>query len=257
MDADQPMKSIVPINASAGDKMKVKLKADSVLASFDFLPTSTHNKIIKHKYYTLSYIEENEQAEWLAYVIKKEQLVNKDYKRPYFIMDPLVESGSADWRNYKNSGYDKGHLCPAADMEFDKGAYDDTFYTSNISPQNHDFNAGIWNRLEQKVRYWATRYDSVYVVTGGVTTDQDKVIGTEKVKVPKYFYKILLRKDKGSYQMIAFLMPNEKSSRPLYDYIVSVDTLEARTKIDFFPQLDDTVEAQLEKQTDGKAWVFN
>ena len=52
-------------------------------------------------------------------------------------------------------------------MEFDQSAYNDTFYTSNISPQDHDFNSGIWNRLEQKTRYWADKYNDIYVVTGG------------------------------------------------------------------------------------------
>mgnify|MGYP003580214912 CR=1 FL=1 len=100
-----------------------------------YLPTSTTKQIVKHQYYTLSYNEKFEQAEWVAYELKKEYLKNNDFKRPYFIEDPNVTTGSADWRNYKNSGYDKGHLCPAGDMEFSKDAYNDTFYTSNISPQ--------------------------------------------------------------------------------------------------------------------------
>jgi endonuclease G len=80
---------------------------------------------------------------------------NNNFKRPFFIEDPKVSTGSADWRNYRNSGFDKGNLCPAADMEFDKNAYNETFYTSNISPQDKEFNGGIWSRLGQKVRYWA------------------------------------------------------------------------------------------------------
>ena len=117
-----------------------------------YLPTSTTNQIVKHKYYTLSYSEKFEQAEWVAYELKKDYLKNGDYKRPYFIEDPKVTTGSADWRNYKKSGYDKGHLCPAGDMEFSEEAYNDTFYTSNISPQKHDFNSGMWNRVEKKTR---------------------------------------------------------------------------------------------------------
>jgi endonuclease G len=107
------------------------------LYSYKYLPTSTTKQIVKHQYYTLSYNEKFEQAEWVAYELKKENLKNRNYRRPYFIEDPKVTTGSADWRNYKNSGYDKGHLCPAADMEFDENAYNDTFYTSNISPQKH------------------------------------------------------------------------------------------------------------------------
>ncbi|OCB75196.1 DNA/RNA non-specific endonuclease [Flavobacterium crassostreae] len=224
--------------------------------SLDYLPTSTTNSIIKHPYYTLSYNERAEQAEWLAYELKKSYIVNKDFKRPYFIEDPMVKSQSADWRNYKNSGYDKGHLCPAADMEFAKDAYNDTFYTSNIAPQNHDFNAGVWNRLEQKVRYWAQKYDGVYVVTAGVLNNTRKTIGKQKVLVPDYFYKIILDDSNGNYKMIAFLIPNQKSDKPLYSFVVSVDAIEKRTGIDFFPKLEDQLEDSLEQNSSYKAWAF-
>ncbi len=224
---------------------------------FDFSPTSTTGQIIKHNYYSLSYSEKAEQAEWVAYELKKTYLKNSIFKRPYFIKDPSVTTGSAHWRNYKRSGYDKGHLCPGADMEFDINAYNDTFFTSNISPQNREFNGGIWNRLEQKVRYWAAKYDGVYVVTGGVLSTQIRTIGDEDVVVPKYFYKVLLDDSIGSYKMIAFLIPNEKSERPLYDFVVSVDSLEKMTGIDFFPKLNDKIENSLEKRNDYKEWFFN
>ena len=222
-----------------------------------YLPVSSSNQVIKHSFYTFSYNEKAEQAEWLAYELKKEYVVNNNFKRPYFIEDPKVKSASADWRNYKNSGYDKGHLCPAGDMGFDKNAYNDTFYTSNISPQDHDFNAGIWNRLEQKVRYWAVKYDGVYVITAGVLENSSQSIGKEKVIIPKYFYKILLNRSNGNYKMIGFLIPNAKSEKPLYSYVVAVDKIEQLTGIDFFPQLDDTVENQLERNTDYSGWIFN
>jgi len=220
-----------------------------------YLPTSTTSQIVKHAYYTLSYNEKAEQAEWVAYELKKNYIKNSDFKRPYFIEDPKVISKSADWRNYKKSGYDKGHLCPAADMEFDKNAYNDTFYTSNISPQNHEFNVGIWNRLEQKVRFWAVKNNGLFVVTGGILKGSSKSIGTEKVIVPNYFYKILLSQSKGSYKMLAFLVPNEKSSKPIFDYVVSVDKIESITGIDFFPKLEDKLENSLEKNVNLSSWL--
>lgn len=207
------------------------------LYTFAYLPTSTTKQIVKHKYYTLSYNEKFEQAEWVAYELKKEYLKNANYKRPYFIEDPKVTTRSADWRNYKKSGYDKGHLCPAGDMEFNESAYNDTFYTSNISPQDHNFNSGIWNRLEQKTRYWAGKYNDIYVVTGGILKDSDKKIGTEKVAVPKYFYKIILTKSGKEHKAIAFLVPNEDSNKSIYDFVVPIETLEKMTGIDFFPNL--------------------
>ncbi len=114
----------------------------------DFLPTSTTNQIIVHDNYTLSYVEKHEQAEWVAYELKANEISNANFDRPFFIVDPEVKTGSADWRNYKRSGFDKGHLCPAGDRKFSKNAFEETFLTSNISPQKHGFNDGIWNRLE-------------------------------------------------------------------------------------------------------------
>ncbi len=223
-----------------------------------FLPTSTTNQIIKHDYYTLSYSEKHEQAEWVAYKLEKNQLNynNNDFERPYFIDDPKVKTGSAKWYNYKGSGFDKGHLCPAGDRKFSKDAFDETFYTSNISPQVHDFNDGIWNTLEQKVRYWAAKYNGIYVVTGGVLTDNLEEIGDEYVSVPNYFYKILYNNSNGKQKMIAFLIPNEPSEKPLYEFVVAVDKIEKITGIDFFHQFDDTTENNLEKNSDYKDWSF-
>lgn len=229
---------------------------DSVDKSFDYYPTSTSNQIIKHDNYTLSYKEEFEQAEWVAYEIKKGRYSNQDYQRPFFIEDPMVKTGSADWRNYKNSGYDKGHLCAAGDMKFSKAAFEETFFTSNISPQDREFNSGIWNRLEQKTRYWANKYDGIYVVTGGVLKDNLETIGKEDVAVPDYFYKVLLNKNNGNYKMIAFLMPNEDSEKGLYEFVVSVDEVEKLTGINFFPKLEDSIEDKLEKSSDYKNWSF-
>ena len=228
----------------------------STNAVFDFLPTSTTNQIVKNAFYTLSYSESHEQSEWVAYELKKEYVRNNHFRRPFFYEDPKVTTGSADWKNYKNSGYDKGHLVPAGDMGFNLNAYNDTFLTSNISPQVHDFNNGIWNRLEQKVRYWAVKYNGVYVVTAGILDKSLKTIGKEKVAVPQYFYKVLLCKSEKDVKMIAFMIPNEASDRPLYEFVVAVDRLEKITGIDFFPALDDKIENKLESNDDYKSWSF-
>ncbi|WP_299225108.1 DNA/RNA non-specific endonuclease [uncultured Psychroserpens sp.] len=222
-----------------------------------FLPTSTTDQIIHHEGYSLSYSETHEQAEWVAYELKRSHLSNTNFQRPYFEIDKAVKTGAAHWRNYKKSGYDRGHLCPAGDRKYSKAAHDETFLTSNISPQEHHFNSGIWNKLEQKVRYWARKYNGVFVVTGGVLKGNMKVIGEEKVSVPNQFYKVLIDNNTGKTKVIAFLMPHENSNKPLYEYVVSVDEIEQLTGIDFFPQLEDQLEDQLEASNDYKNWSFN
>lgn len=235
-------------------KPSIETDAHAVAVSFDFYPTSTTGVVIQHEGFAFSYSEEFEQSEWVAYTLSSLDFSNRNFNRPFFIEDPKVKSGSADWRNYKKSGYDKGHLCPAGDRKSTYKAFEETFYTSNISPQLHSFNDGVWNRLEQKVRYWAKKYDGLYVVTGGVLSDNLKTIGEENVAVPNYFYKILMTKDRK--KMIGFLVPHEESEKALYEFAIDVDAIEKLTGIDFFPKLPDTVENKMEQSNDYKEWSF-
>jgi len=218
-------------------------------------PTSTTGVIIKHEYFSLSYSETHEQAEWVAYELLKKHLSKNEIERPYFIDDPSVKTKSADWQNYKNSGYDRGHLCPAGDRRFSSVAYNETFFTSNISPQDHQFNAGIWNRLEQKARFWADKFDGVYVVTGPVLKEGLNTIGTEHVSVPEEFYKIIVDVSNGNYKALAFLIPNEPSNNSFYDFVVPIDFIEEKTRIDFFPNLSESIELRMEATVDLKLWA--
>ncbi len=223
---------------------------------YNFIPSSTTGAIVEHSHYSLSYNEPFEQAEWVAYVLKKSHLTNDQRKRPFFIEDPKVKTKSADWRNYKGSGYDRGHLCPAGDRRFSEQAYNETFYTSNISPQDSDFNAGVWNRLELQVRDWARRYNELFVVTGGVLEPGLEEIGEEDVDVPKYYYKIIARGEPNDLKILGFLFLGRESTKPLRQFTVSVDEIEERTGIDFFENLPDDVEARLELGVEVGDWKF-
>ena len=233
-----------------------KVKGTTTSIEFDdtYYPTTTTGVIIEHAYYHLSYAEKHEQAEWVAYEMKKSQLSQNEIKRPYFVEDRDVKSGSADWRSYKNSGYDRGHLCPAADRKFDYDAFHETFLTSNISPQNRQFNGGIWNRLEQKVRFWAKKYDGVFVITGGVLKNGLPAIGDDRVSVPEEFYKIVVDASGDELKAVAFLIPNKGTDASFYDFAVTIDQIEAKTGIDFFPALPNSEEKKLEATVNLKAW---
>ena len=222
----------------------------------DLLPSSTTGEVVRHSYFSLSYNEPFEQAEWVAYELKKEHLTYDDRKRPFFIEDPWVKTKSADWRNYKGSGYDRGHLCPAGDRRFSEMAYNETFYTSNISPQDRDFNAGIWNRLEMKVRSWAKDYKTLYVITGGILEKGLEEIGEEDVDIPDYFYKVIAKRNSSKWDVIGFVIPNREQDKPLRDFTVSIDEIEIRTGIDFFPKLDEKEEELLESSVLLQNWKF-
>ena len=222
----------------------------------DLFPSSTTGEVVHHSYFSLSYNEPFEQAEWVAYKLTKEQLTYDDRKRPFFIEDPWVKTKSADWRNYKGSGYDRGHLCPAGDRRFSEMAYNETFYTSNISPQDRDFNAGIWNRLEMKVRSWVKGYRTIYVITGGVLEKGLEEIGEEDVDVPDYFYKVIAKRNSNTWDVIGFVIPNEEQEKPLQDFTVSINRIEELTGIDFFHKLGKEEEQLLESRVLLQNWKF-
>ena len=219
--------------------------------SEDFFPPSTTGSLVKHNYYWLSYAEMHEQAEWVAYELKKSHLSSNEIDRPYFILDDKVGSKSADWRNYKNSGYDRGHLCPAGDRRFKLEAFNETFYTSNISPQLPEFNGRTWNYLEQQVRRWASKRDGVFVITGPVFGRGRTTIGTEKVTVPTAFFKIVLDRSNKGLEAIAFLIPHKEGLGSYKPFQTSIDQIERETGFDFLAFLDDSQEGTLEAQYDN------
>ncbi len=225
--------------------------------SFNYLPVSTTGQVVRHHYYTLSYNEAYENAEWVAYSLGPSQISHRRIKRPHFTRDPLVKTQSAYYKNYYPNGYEKGHLLPAADRRFSVEAFDETFYTSNVSPMKHSFNSGIWNRLEKQVRYWVKRYGKLYIVTGGVLQRGLERIGSEHVAVPRYFYKIILDyKQPHKARMIGFLIPHKDLYEDLKDFAVPVDSIEKLTGIDFFPALPDSLENRLEAEKHPEQWRF-
>ena len=223
----------------------------------NFYPTSTTGQIVEHTYYALSYNEEYEQAEWVAYELYKKRLYPPFVeRRNNFRPDPKVRKASASDRDYRGSGYDRGHMAPAGDMNFDKKAMSESFYMSNMSPQIRNFNGGIWRELEENVRVWAKKFKHLYVVTGPVlTSDIREYIGSNEVAVPDMYYKVLLDVSEPEIKAIAYLMPNEICNQPISEYAVSIDEVEEVTGIDFFHQLlNDEDEAILESQFDPKLW---
>jgi endonuclease G, mitochondrial len=224
------------------------------LAGQLLLPSTTTNWIIEHSYFTLSYSVENKQAEWVYYVLTANMLNGRESRKDKFRPDPKITQGSATLRDYRNSGYDRGHLCPAADMKISATAMSETFYLSNMSPQDPSFNRGIWSSLESVVRNWAATNGKIYVVTGGILTYPRGTVGSNRVTVPNHFYKVVYAPDQE--KMIALVLPNEKATKHLREYVVSVDSVEKLTGIDFFASLDTLIQSRLESESNHTLWSF-
>lgn len=213
--------------------------------------------IISHYGYSLLYNEKHEQANWVAYELSKNE-TNKIFERTdKFITDPLVKTKTANDKDYSESGYDRGHLAPAADMAWSSTSIAESFYYSNISPQNPSFNRGIWKNLEEQVRDWAIENNSIYIVTGPILIDGLFTIGSNKVSVPDYFYKVILDYSEPSVKGIGFIIPNTGSNELLQNFAVTIDSVEKITGIDFYSLLPDDQELLIEKTLCLKCWTWN
>jgi endonuclease G len=229
----------------------------ATITNLEIPATNSKDVIITHSGYSLLYNETNEQANWVAYELTKEE-TNKVFDRTdKFLQDPQVATGTANDQDYSGSGYDRGHLAPAADMGWSSTTMAESFYYSNMSPQLPAFNRGIWKKLEELVRGWAVEYDSLYIVTGPVLTTGLGSIGTDKVSVPNYFYKVVLDYAEPDIKGIGFIIPNAGSSEPLQDFTMTIDSVEKFTGIDFYPSLPDYQEKLIEKTLCINCWLWN
>lgn len=213
--------------------------------------------VIEKEYYTLQYNETFEQADWVAYELTREEVEGIIARKDAFRSDPDIETGSASLKDYKGSGYDRGHLAPAADMKMTAQSMKDSFYMSNMSPQNPSLNRGIWKELEGLVRDWAVENGAVYVVTGPILTENSyPVIGPNEVAVPDYYYKVILDYTEPELKGIAFILPNKRREGELMEFALTIDEAEEATGLDFFPLLADPIESHLESDLDLSLWGF-
>lgn len=206
---------------------------------------------MKRTGYTASYNADYKTPHWVAWELTKKETQGKETRTDKFLPDPDVLGAKAYTTDYTNSGYDRGHMAPAADMKWSRQAMEESFYLSNICPQNPNLNRGDWNDLEEQSRQWARKYGKIYIVCGPIyDSKRPKRIGNNKVAVPDAFYKVILVNDKKDPKAIGFIFPNKAGSKPLKRYAVSVDSVEKRTDIDFFPTLPDEVEDRIEAMSE-------
>ncbi len=211
--------------------------------------------IIDRPGYALEYIELHEQPAWVIYRLTAEEITTKATARTNdFREDPDIPSGSATLDDYKRSGFDRGHLAPAADMAYSVQTMSDSFYMSNMSPQKGEFNRGIWQKLESTVRKFAITEKDVYIVTGPILPKTKTLtIGPNEMTVPDAFFKVVYDRPPPQ-KMIAFIIPNTGSSTPLQSFVVTVDMVEAETGLNFFPLLPQPLQENLESSIDVNAW---
>ncbi|MDO4319296.1 MAG: DNA/RNA non-specific endonuclease [Bacteroidales bacterium] len=175
-------------------------------------------------------------------------------KNAKFQADTDVE-GSASPDDYRRSGFDRGHMAPAADMKWSPEAMTDCHYMTNICPQDNKLNTGAWSTVENMCRRWAERYGRLIIVCGPVVTDyMTRHIGRNDVAVPERFFKVVIAPDAKKPKGIGFLMPNSYIEGGAQQSVVSIDQIEAITGYDFFSSLPDEIETEIERQASLQDW---
>lgn len=213
------------------------------------------DQILRRTGYTVSYNADLRIPNWVAWRLTADHTTG-EYKRGgiKFQEDGDVAEPRATDSDYRQSGYDRGHMCPSGDNKWSEVAQRESFLLTNVCPQVHNLNAGDWNEMEQQCRRWAMQYGEIYIVCGPILyRQQHKKIGTHKVVVPEAFFKVVLCM-KGSPKAIGFIYKNVEGNRPKGDYVNTVDQVERITGYDFFANLPDDIEKKVEATASLADW---
>ncbi len=240
------------------------------LQDFVIPAIESDEQLTVHSAIALSYSEKHEQARWVAHVITPDIITGRGYRTNDFRPDTTIATGSAIEKDYflkypkgdggyeyDGYGYDRGHLAPSADFRWSEKALSESYLYSNMSPQLPEFNREIWAELENGIRNYIYRNptSTLYVVTGGVLTDDLKVVerSINKVSVPEQYFKVVI--DRVNQKGIGFILPYNTSETSLELFAFTIDEIEEKTGLDFYHGLSDEEENALESQLEKSVWL--
>ena len=218
-------------------------------------PQGRESQIVQHSGYTASYNSAWLVSNWVAYQLTPQEAAGTVKKTKHNCKpDPMVKGNSAEHSDYTNSGYCRGHLAPAMDMKWSETAMNESFYLTNICPQSEDLNNGTWHRIENNLHNRAVSGDTLYICCGPIMPKTPQRIGTNGVAIPTYCFKVVCMKKNGKWYGIGFVLPNMACTGTIFEYAMSIDEVEALTDLDFFYNLPDNIEEEVESKVYRKIW---
>lgn len=207
--------------------------------------------------FNVAFSNSHHQPAYAAWILTGEQTNGTHKRANNFRPDPAV-ANSPQLDDYRNSGFDKGHMAPSGDMKHDFDAQSASFFLTNMSPQKHELNNGAWKKLEEKCRQWAVRDSALVIVCGPVLTDHlTRHIGASHITVPDRYFKVVLAPYANPPRAIGFIMPNGYVPGGMQQCAMSVDDVERITGYDFFAALPDSIENIIEQQSKLSTWTYN
>lgn len=252
------------------------------------LPSAT-GQLLCRTGFALAHDEATKTPVWVAQRMTPERLVNRVSRTDRFSADPDLPPGRrAELEDYRGSGYDRGHMAPAADMRWSVQAMEESFYLSNMAPQvGPGMNRGVWAEIESTIRRWVSQRGELFIFTGPIVAQKDNntgpnkaspktqvtasekvsekvsgaalenkspaYIGPNAVAVPTHFYKVVF--DPVRVEAIAFVVPNTPhSNRKIDEFITSIRDIEVRTGLDFLNRINPAVQALIEEAVAPALW---
>lgn len=212
-----------------------------------------HGIEINYDHFNVDFNPELHIPNYVVWELTRDETYGTE-SRGKFVRDYTVD-GCPSTSDYTGSGYDRGHMAPAADMKWSPEAMRQCFYMTNICPQSHALNGGTWKKLEEKCRQWAQADSAIIIACGPVLTPTpDEYIGETGVAVPKAFFKVICSPYANPPRAIGFIMNNGKVHGGLQAAAVSVDSIESLTGYDFFAAMPDEIESSMESECRFHYW---
>lgn len=231
---------------------------ESYPIGYPIIPDTMSSVILERKCYSLSYNTTTRQPNWVMWQLTGNHIVTRkiDVWNEYREDIDIEKKCRAMLSDYASSGYDRGHMCPGGDCNWNDEGRDETFLLSNMCPQNPNLNRGDWKEIEIACRKWAQEYGSIYVVCGPIffKSQRHERIGPNRIPVPEAFFKVVLCPDSINPKGIGFICRNTDGNRKKDFYVNSIRQVERVTGYKFFPKLGESTKKKVYDIDDINQW---
>ena len=234
---------LVPLSAEARDSLMTV-----------GMPQGMSDTLVRYDAFDVHFNSGRGIANCAVYELVTDELNGTVERDGEFLQDAAVK-GCPVPQDYAGSGMDRGHLVPAADLKWNENAMRQSFLLTNVCPMHKALNEGGWSKLEEKVREWTARDSALLVFTGPIVGESDTTLASGRVVVPSAYYKVIMAPCVRPIRVVAFIYPNGHSGGRLSQYAVSVDEVERRTGLDFFPTLPQEEQERLESSSKLEAFT--
>ena len=225
---------------------------------YPIISDTISDKLLERYCYSVSYNLETRQPNWVMWQLTGEHVMKRkeDVWNEYGEDSELSQDIRATLEDYAHSGYDKGHMCPGSDCNWDDEGRDETYVLSNMCPQNPNLNRGDWKEIELACRKWAKQYGNIYIVCGPIflKSQQHERIGPNQIPVPEAFFKVVLCSESSTPKGIGFICRNTDGNRKKDFYVNSIRQVEKVTGFQFFPNLEDSIKNIVYNMDDINIW---